>query len=170
MDVTLDVEDIRSLLPHRFPLLLVDRILEVEPGKRIVGLKNVTVNEAFFIGHFPSQAIMPGVLIIESMAQIAGLMIQLMPEYRGKLAYIGEIENARFRRPVVPGDTLITEAVLLKIRSKIGKVHMITRVEDTIVAECDLTFALMDQRPAEATQAKLERIGLWESGGDDRSE
>jgi 3-hydroxyacyl-[acyl-carrier-protein] dehydratase len=160
MDLTLDVEDIRALLPHRYPLLLVDRILEVQPGERIVGLKNVTINEAFFIGHFPGQAVMPGVLIVESMAQIAGLMIMLMPEHRGKLAYIGEIENARFRRPVVPGDTLITEASVVKIRSKIGKVRMVARVQETVVAECDLTFALMDPRPAEETQAKLKRLGF----------
>jgi 3-hydroxyacyl-[acyl-carrier-protein] dehydratase len=164
MDFTLDVEDIRALLPHRYPLLLVDRILEVEPGERIVGLKNVTINEPFFNGHFPGQAVMPGVLIVESMAQVAGLMILLMPEHRGKLAYIGAIENARFRRPVVPGDTLLIEASVVKLRSAIGKVRMVARVGNEIAAECDLTFALKERRDEDDTQARLERIGQGRNG------
>lgn len=167
MDYMLDIEDIRTLLPHRYPILLVDRILEVKPGERIVGLKNVTINEAFFSGHFPEQAVMPGVLIIEAMAQVAGIMIMLMPEHREKLAYIGAIEKARFRRPVVPGDTLITEASVVTLRSMIGKVRMVTRVAEEIVAECDMTFALMERRAAEETQDKLKRLGLVKNSDDD---
>lgn len=167
MDFMLDIEDIRALLPHRYPILLVDGILEVKPGERIVGLKNVTINEAFFNGHFPGQAVMPGVLIIEAMAQVAGLMIMLMPEHREKLAYIGAIEKARFRRPVVPGDTLITEASVVTLRSTIGKVRMVTRVGNEIVAECDMTFALMERRASEETQDKLKRLGLAENSAEE---
>lgn len=164
MEFMLDVEDIRALLPHRYPLLLVDRILEVQPGERIVGLKNVTINEPFFNGHFPGQAIMPGVLILEAMAQVAGVMLMLMPEYRGKLAYIGAMENVRFRRPVIPGDTLVTEATLTAIRKTVGKVHMIARVGDEVVAECDLTLAMKEHRMAEETQARLQRIAQARNG------
>src|SRR5205085_6844989 len=97
----LDIEQIRSLLPHRFPMLLVDRILEIEPGKRAVGLKNVTINEQYFCGHFPGQAIMPGVLILESMAQVAAILMLSLPDSETKLAVMAAIENARFRKPVV---------------------------------------------------------------------
>src|SRR5713226_876330 len=110
MSVTLDVEEIRTLLPHRYPMLLVDRILEMEPGKRAIGMKNVSINEPFFDGHFPGQAVMPGVLIMEAMAQVAGLMMLSCPKYEGKVPFIGEIVKGRFRRPVVPGDALMTEA------------------------------------------------------------
>ena len=145
MDHPLNIQDILELLPHRYPMLLVDRVLELQPGERIVGLKNVTFNEEFFQGHFPGQPVMPGVLIIESMAQIAGLMILSVPAHRGKLAYIGAIENARFRKPVLPGDTLVTEAVVVKLRGSIGKVKMTSRVGEVTVAECEMTFALMER-------------------------
>lgn len=164
MDVTLDVEDIRALLPHRYPFLLVDRILEVQTGERIVGLKNVTINEPFFNGHFPGQAIMPGVLILEAMAQVAGVMLLLMPEHRGKIAYIGAMENVRFRRPVVPGDALITEATLVAARRTIGKVRLVARVGEEVVAECDLTLALKEHRAEEETKARLERIAEARNG------
>src|SRR5437660_5597430 len=102
----LDIEAIREFLPHRYPMLLVDRILEIEPDKRAVGLKNVTINEDFFNGHFPGQAMMPGVLILEAMAQVAGALLLSIPESKNKLAVIASMENARFRKPVVPGDAL----------------------------------------------------------------
>ena len=145
MENPLNIQDILALLPHRYPLLLVDRVLELQPGERIIGLKNVTFNEEFFQGHFPGQPVMPGVLIIESMAQVAGLMILSVPEHRGKLAYIGAIESVRFRKPVLPGDTLITEANVIKLRGTIGKVRMTARVESVVVAECEMTFALMER-------------------------
>lgn len=145
MDHPLNIQDILELLPHRYPMLLVDRVLELQPGERIVGLKNVTFNEDFFQGHFPGQPVMPGVLIIESMAQVAGLIILSVPAHRGKLAYIGAIENARFRKPVLPGDTLITEATVVKLRGSIGKVKMTARVGEVTVADCEMTFALMER-------------------------
>jgi 3-hydroxyacyl-[acyl-carrier-protein] dehydratase len=144
MDCMLDVEDIRVLLPHRYPMLLVDKVLELTPGKRVVALKNVTINEPFFDGHFPTQAIMPGVLILESMAQVAGLMILSLSEQSGKIPFLASMDNVKFRKPVVPGDTLITEAHLIKVRGMIGKVRMVARVDGGVVAECDMTFALKE--------------------------
>jgi 3-hydroxyacyl-[acyl-carrier-protein] dehydratase len=170
MDILLDVEDIRTLLPHRYPLLLVDRILELHPGKRIVGLKNVTINEPFFVGHFPGQAVMPGVLILEAMAQVGGLMMLALPKHQKMLAYIGSIDNARFRKPVVPGDTLITEVKLLKVKGTIGKVSMVARVGGEVAAECEMTFALKERVAADQVYAKLERIrqecGIAEEGAN----
>ncbi len=140
----LEIDAIRELLPHRYPFLLVDRILEIETGKRAVGIKNVTINEEFFQGHFPSRPIMPGVLIIEAMAQVGGIMILSMEEHRHKMAYLATIENAKFRRPVVPGDTLTSETVLLRARANMGKVQCTARVGDQIVAEATILFALVD--------------------------
>ena len=139
----LDIEAIKKILPHRYPFLLVDRILEVEPGKRALGIKNVTANEEFFQGHFPQRAIMPAVLTIEIMAQVGGVMILSQEEHRGKLAYLGGIDNAKFRRPVVPGDTLHVETELLRARGNMGKVHCTARVGDQLAAEADIMFALV---------------------------
>lgn len=140
----LDIEQIRSLIPHRYPFLLVDRILELEPGKRAVGLKNVTVNESFFQGHFPVKAIMPGVLILESMAQVGGVMVMTMPDMQGKVALLGGLDDVRFRRPVVPGDTLISEVEMLWFRRDIGRVRAVARVNGEVVAEAEITFALLE--------------------------
>jgi len=145
MDWTLDIEEIRALMPHRYPFLLVDRILDLKPGKHVVGMKNVTINEPFFQGHFPAQAVMPGVLIIEAMAQTAGLMLLSLPDNKGKLAFIAGIEKARFRKPVVPGDTLIIEASVLWVRNVMGRVRMTARVEGTVVTECEMTYALKEK-------------------------
>lgn len=151
----LDAEQIRGLIPHRYPFLLVDRILEVEPGKRAVGLKNVTINEPFFQGHFPSQAIMPGVLIVEAMAQVGGVMMMLVPELYGKMPMLGGLENVRFRKPVLPGDTLITEAEMLWNRRDVGRVKVVGRVNNEVVAEAEIIFALVApdkfQRPTAAS-------------------
>jgi 3-hydroxyacyl-[acyl-carrier-protein] dehydratase len=138
----LDIAAIKEILPHRYPFLLVDRVLELEPGKRAVGIKNVTVNEEFFQGHFPQRPIMPGVLVIEAMAQIGGIMILAVEEHRGKLAFLGTIDNAKFRRPIVPGDTLNIEVVLIRARGNTGKVHCTARVEDQVVAEAEIMFVL----------------------------
>jgi beta-hydroxyacyl-ACP dehydratase FabZ len=142
----MDIEEIRDCLPHRFPMLLVDRILEMEPGKRAVGLKNVTINEDFFNGHFPGQAIMPGVLIIEAMAQVGGVLILTLPDHQHKLAVIGGMENVKFRKPVVPGDALITEVEVLNVRKSFGKVRLTGRVQDEVVASCDMIFGLVPRR------------------------
>ena len=139
----LDIEGIREILPHRYPFLLVDRITEMEPGKRAIGIKNVTANEPFFQGHFPNRAIMPGVLIIEAMAQVGGVMILALEENRGKLAYIGTVNDAKFRRPIVPGDTLVMEVELTRIRGNMGKVRCAARVDGQEVASAEIMFALV---------------------------
>jgi len=139
----LDIDAIKEILPHRYPFLLVDRILELEPGKRAVGLKNVTANEPFFQGHFPLHPVMPGVLIIEAMAQVGGVMILTIEENKGKLAYLGTINEAKFRRPVVPGDALEMEVVLLRIRGNTGKVRCIARVGGQEAASAEILFALV---------------------------
>lgn len=155
----LDIEEIQSILPHRYPFLLVDRILELEPGIRAVGLKNVTINEAFFQGHFPGHPVMPGVLVVEAMAQVGGVLLLSMTGNDGKIAYFGGMDKVRFRKPVVPGDTLITEVELIKNRGVIGKVRVTGRVNRQIVAEGEYTFALIDRDTVEAPNEVLEESG-----------
>ncbi len=146
------IMDIMSFLPHRYPFLLVDRILEIEGDKRIVGLKNVTINEPFFQGHFPGAPVMPGVLILESMAQVAGVMIYRdMPDKERKLIYFTGIENAKFRRPVLPGDQLRIEMQLLNRRTNFGKMNGQATVEGKVVAEAIVTFAI-SERPGRSGQ------------------
>jgi len=142
----LDVTQIMKILPHREPFLFVDRILELEPGKRVVGIKNVTMNDYFFRGHFPSKPVMPGVIILEAMAQVGGVMMLSKPENKGKLAFFMLINNAKFRKTVVPGDQLVFEVVSVKIKSKTGQVYGTASVDGTVVAEADLMFAL-DESP-----------------------
>jgi 3-hydroxyacyl-[acyl-carrier-protein] dehydratase len=142
----LDINNIISILPHRYPLLLVDRIEELIPGERVVGIKNVTINEEFFQGHYPGHPIMPGVLIIEAMAQVGGLlMLHSFDEPENKLPFFAGIDNARFRRPVVPGDRIIIEAELIKLKGRISKVRAISYVEGEIAAEANLMFAIEDK-------------------------
>jgi beta-hydroxyacyl-ACP dehydratase FabZ len=139
------IHDIMRFLPHRYPFLLVDRIIELEPEKRIVGLKNVTINEPFFQGHFPGAPVMPGVLIIESMAQVAGVMIYRdLPDKEKKLIYFTGIESAKFRRPVLPGDQLRIEMELLNRRSNFGKMQGRATVDGKLVAEAVVFFAISD--------------------------
>ena len=138
----LDINVIQSILPHRYPFLLVDRILEVT-DKRVVGIKNVTINEPFFQGHFPGHPIMPGVLIMEALAQVGGVGALNKKENLGKLAYFLAIDNARFRKPVLPGDTLRLEVDLLMTKLSIMKVHGVAKVGDDVVAEADLMFAFV---------------------------
>jgi 3-hydroxyacyl-[acyl-carrier-protein] dehydratase len=140
----LGIEQIRSMLPHRYPMLLVDRVLELDPGKRAVGIKNVTANEPFCQGHFPNYAIMPGVLVLESMAQMAGVMMLSVPEHHGKMPYLCGIDRVRFRRPVVPGDTLRMEVALLWNRKAMGKVRITSHVGDDLTAEAEMMFALRE--------------------------
>lgn len=151
----MDITEIQSVLQHRYPFLLVDRVLELEPGKRAVGLKNVTVNEAFFMGHFPGNPIMPGVLIAEAMAQVGGVLLLATTGNEGKLAFFAGIDKLRFRRPVVPGDQLVTEVTLLKSKADVGRVGVVGRVEGQVVAEGEYLFALRpDREPVAATSAK----------------
>ena len=140
---TIDIKEIMRLLPHRYPFLLVDRILEVEKAKSITGLKNVTINEPFFQGHFPSEPVMPGVLILEGMAQVGGILaFHSIPEMVGdKLIYFAGIDKVRFRQPVVPGDQLIFEMEVLKQKGKIWKMSGKAKVNDNLVAEAELIAA-----------------------------
>jgi beta-hydroxyacyl-ACP dehydratase FabZ len=138
----LDINMIQNILPHRYPFLFVDRILEVT-DKSAVGIKNVTIDEPFFQGHFPGHPIMPGVLIIEAMAQVGGVAALTMKENLGKLAYFLSINSAKFRKPVVPGDTVRLEVDLLKTRMGIMSIHGVAKVEDAVVAEADMMFAFV---------------------------
>jgi len=142
---TMDIKEIVRLLPHRYPFLLVDRILEGEKGKSMVGLKNVSMNEPFFQGHFPSEPIMPGVLILEGMAQVGGLLaFYSLPEMIGeKLIYFAGIDKVRFRLPVVPGDQIIYEMEVLKHRGKIWKMSGTAKVENKVVAEAEFMAAFV---------------------------
>ncbi len=143
----LTILEIMKLLPHRYPMLLVDRILEIEGDKRIVGLKNVTANEQFFQGHFPGAPVMPGVLIVEAMAQCgAVLVLRDVPDRDKKLFLFGGVDRARFRRPVIPGDQLIMECTVLQKRASGVRLHGEARVDGAIVAEADM-LSIMTERP-----------------------
>ncbi len=143
---TMDVQQILEFLPHRYPMLLVDRILEVEEGERIVGLKNVTINEPFFSGHFPGHPIMPGVLIVEAMAQTGGLlMMSEMENVAEKVIYFMSLDNVKWRKPVVPGDQLIFEVELVKRRRTILKMHGVAKVDGVTVAEATMMATVMDR-------------------------
>src|SRR5581483_1743713 len=142
----LDVNEIRQILPHRYPFLLVDRIVELE-AERIVGIKNVTVNEPFFNGHFPDFPVMPGVLIVEAMAQTAGvLVLKTIPDRDSKLVLLVSIDYARFRKPVVPGDTLRLEVTLLKRKASVAKMAGRATVDGQLVAEAEVMCKLADKR------------------------
>jgi 3-hydroxyacyl-[acyl-carrier-protein] dehydratase len=138
----LNIEQIEALIPHRYPFLLVDRVLEMEPPNRIRALKNVSANEPFFQGHFPGHKIMPGVLIIEALAQAAAIMSIATPQNRGgALVYLAGLEKTRFRRPVVPGDALILEVELLRMRGPYGIVAGRALVEGELAASAEIKFA-----------------------------
>jgi 3-hydroxyacyl-[acyl-carrier-protein] dehydratase len=157
----LKIEEILDILPHRYPLLLVDRILELEPGRRAVGLKNVSANEEFFQGHFPRLPIMPGVLIVEAMAQVGGVLLLAVEEYRGKVPLFAGVDKVKFRQAVVPGDQLVTEAEIVRIWQSrgVGIVRTVGRVDGKVVAEAEMKFALKDinaDNPAPSNGAELE--------------
>ena len=136
----MDINEIKSIIPHRYPFLLVDRVYEMEPGKSITAMKNLTYNEGFFQGHFPNEPVMPGVLIVEALAQAGAVALLKRDEFKGKIAYFGGINNAKFRKKVVPGDTLRLEVELTKIRGIAGIGKGIAYVDDKKVCEAELTF------------------------------
>lgn len=147
METTLlGIDDIMKLLPHRYPFLLVDRIIEIEGRERIVGLKNVTINEPFFQGHFPGHPIMPGVLIIEAMAQVGGVMLlSTMTDTNNKVVYFMSLDNVKFRKPVRPGDQLRFELDMTHIRGSVCKMHGTALVDGEIVAEADMAAMVRDR-------------------------
>ncbi|GMK38238.1 3-hydroxyacyl-[acyl-carrier-protein] dehydratase FabZ [Paenibacillus sp. CCS19] len=140
----LDINEIQQIIPHRQPFLLIDRVLELEEGVRAVGIKNVTMNEPFFAGHFPGHPVMPGVLIVEALAQVGAVAILKMEANRGRLAFFAGIDEFRFRGQVTPGDTLRLEVEITRLKGKIGKGHAVAKVDDKVVAEGGIMFALSD--------------------------
>lgn len=146
----MDVREIMTKIPHRYPMLLIDRILECENGQRAVGLKNVTINESFFQGHFPGTPVMPGVLIIEAMAQTAAVLVvrTLGPEGEGKLVYFMTIDNAKFRRPVTPGDSIHIHVQVIKSRGPVWKFKGEAMVDGQLCAEAEFSAMIVDPKDA----------------------
>ena len=138
----LGIKEIQEIIPHRHPFLLIDCIEELEPGVRAVGYKCITYDEPQFRGHFPGHPIMPGVLILEAMAQVGGVAMLYPEEHRGKIALFGGMEHVKFKRPVVPGDQLVTKAEIVRVRGDFGLLHCDGYVDDKLVASADFKFAL----------------------------
>ena len=135
--------DIQNIIPHRYPFLLVDKIIEIEPGKKAVGIKNVTANESFFQGHFPGNPIMPGVLIVEALAQTAGIAVAVQEDNKGKLGLFAGIESMKFKRQVVPGDTLKLEAEIIIMKMGVAKAKVKATVDGQTAAEGEIKIALV---------------------------
>ena len=140
--MVLNSNQIQEIIPHRYPFLLVDRIDELEPGKRALGVKCISVNEMQFMGHFPQQHVMPGVLIIEALAQVGAVAILSLEANKGKIAYFAGIKSAKFRQKVVPGDVLTLETELIKVKGSIGVGKAIAKLGDKVAVEAELTFAI----------------------------
>ena len=140
--MVLNSNQIQEIIPHRYPFLLVDRIDELEPGKRALGVKCISANEMQFMGHFPQQHVMPGVLIIEALAQVGAVAILSLEANKGKIAYFAGIKSAKFRQKVVPGDVLTLETVLIKVKGSIGVGKAIAKLGDKVAVEAELTFAI----------------------------
>lgn len=142
----LDITQIKEIIPHRYPFLLVDKILEVEDGQKAVGIKNVTANEEFFNGHFPDYPVMPGVLIVEALAQVGAVAMLKKEENRGRLAFFAGIDNCRFKKQVKPGDQLRLEVEIIRLRGPIGKGKAVATVDGEVACEAEITFALGEKK------------------------
>ncbi|WP_042386775.1 3-hydroxyacyl-ACP dehydratase FabZ [Clostridium culturomicium] len=140
--ISLNIKEIQEIIPHRYPFLFVDSIESLEPLKRAVGYKNVTMNEYFFQGHFPQEPVLPGVIIIEALAQVGAIALLYDEKFRGKIAYFGGIKNARFREKVVPGDRLRLEVEIIKMKGPMGIGQATAKVGDKVVCQAELTFAV----------------------------
>jgi 3-hydroxyacyl-[acyl-carrier-protein] dehydratase len=138
----LEAAGIMRIIPHRYPFLLIDRVIELEPGKRVVAIKNVTTNEPQFTGHFPGRPIMPGVLMVEALAQAGAVAVLSLPEYHGKLALFAGIDNCRFRRTVLPGDQLVLKVELEKLRGMFGRARAVASVDGEIAVEATISFVI----------------------------
>jgi beta-hydroxyacyl-ACP dehydratase FabZ len=153
---SMDIQQIAEVLPHRYPMLMVDRIVEIGE-ESVIGLKNVTVNEPHFIGHFPGYPVMPGVLIIEAMAQVGGILIgTLAPHTRGKLMFLASVEDAKFRKPVIPGDQLRIEMKKMRLKHTVAKLHGTASVDGQVVAEATLMCKLTELDAATAMSSRPE--------------
>jgi UDP-3-O-[3-hydroxymyristoyl] N-acetylglucosamine deacetylase/3-hydroxyacyl-[acyl-carrier-protein] dehydratase len=146
-EAAMDTRSIQRILPHRYPMLLVDRVLEIVGDTKAIGIKNVTFNDIFFQGHYPGTPIMPGVLIVEAMAQLGGILLSQKLEHTGKLAVLLSMDKVKMRQPVVPGDQLILEAVAVRVKSRTGHVRCKAFVQDKLAAEADIMFMLVDAEP-----------------------
>ena len=142
----LDINDIQKIITHSYTFLLVDCVEEMEPGVRAVGYKNVTMNEPFFQGHFPQQPVMPGVLIIEALAQVGAIAVLSLPENKGKLAFFGGIKNAKFRKQVIPGDRLRLETEIIKCKGPMGIGKAVATVDGKLAAEAEISFMCTDAK------------------------
>lgn len=140
----IDIQGIMDVLPHRYPFLLVDRVIEIEHGKKAIGIKNVTINDGFFQGHFPTRPVMPGVLMVEAMAQTAGVVVLTNPAHRGKLAFFMAVDNVKFRKVVTAGDQLMMEVEVVRDRSRVTQIHAVSKVDGDVVAEADMTFSFTE--------------------------
>ncbi|HDR4897413.1 MULTISPECIES: 3-hydroxyacyl-ACP dehydratase FabZ [Bacillus cereus group] len=144
----LDIQQIKEIIPQRYPFLLIDRIIEVKKGESAVAVKNVTINEEFFNGHFPEYPVMPGVLIIEALAQVSALIMLMKEENHGNIGFLTGIDNCRFKKQVRPGDQLRLEVQMTRVRRLFAKAHAIATIDNELVCETDMTFALFNEKKA----------------------